>query len=94
MIAFGATREEAEATTGAAHDAVILPTSLAPLIDLAQATRGQWRMASGLDGGRPIALDNGAVQITASWLGIEIDREMAMDLMIIEDEALKVMNGK
>lgn len=73
-------------------DAVILPASERPLIRLALATAGQWRMAGGgMAAMRPVALDMTAVDVIARWLGIAPDARLFDGLAIIEREALKLM---
>lgn len=93
-MAEGMTRTEAIALArgeeGAETD-VRLPARERPLIRLALATVGQWRIAAG--GMGPVmrlALDMTAVDTVARWLGIAPSSDLFEGLSIIEREALKL----
>ena len=92
--------DEASARTAASGlvdepGALTLPETMRPLIDLVLATLGQWRMAGGGMGPlRPVALDLGAVDVAARWLGITPDAGLLRDLRVIEHEALVLMRSE
>lgn len=74
---------------GADHP-IRLPTRERPLIRLALATVGQWRIAVGLGAAARLAFDMTAVDVTARWLGITPTPALFDGLSVIEREALKI----
>lgn len=96
MAETGADRREAvtiaRAMMGAEDATVVLPETERPMIRLALAVAGQWRMVGGgLGGSRPVALDMTAVDATARWIGITPSPHLFDGLAIIEREALKIL---
>lgn len=95
LVAEGMTRAEALAQArtlaGQTPGGVRLPASERPLVRLALATVGQWRMVAGKKGVHRIAFDMTGVDVTARWLGITPDARLLDGLTIIEREALKLM---
>lgn len=77
---------------GEERETLILPESDRPLIRLALASSGQWRMAGiGLGATKPVSLDLTAVDTAARWLGITPSARLLDGLAILEREALKLM---
>ena len=67
-----------------------LPARERPLIRLALATVGQWRIVAGFGGAARVALDLTAVDVAARWLGIAPGPALFEGLAIIEREALRL----
>ncbi len=97
MALFGMSEEEAkEKLKDDAHTAPLhLPSDLHPVIELAAHARGEWRFVPmGIGGFRAVSLDRQGVNTVAGWLDIKIDRQIAQDLQVIEDEALTLFGEK
>ena len=68
------------------------PSWLRPAIEIAQFARGQWRFVPQAMGpALRLGMDWAAWEQAARWLGHAIDRDVALDLQVIEDEAMKVL---
>ncbi|MDO5648865.1 hypothetical protein [Paracoccus sp. (in: a-proteobacteria)] len=73
---------------------VSLPAKLRPVIRLAMAMIGQWRLAGGgMMPARPVAFDLHALDVAARWLELTPSPKLLRQMQIIEAEALRLMEA-
>lgn len=69
-------------------------TELKDVITLATQCASQMKTAPrGMGGLSILGFDRPAVDVTARWLGIRVNRRMALDLAALEAEAVRMIEG-